>query len=85
MYKTLSHLVGTIGIGKRLSADISVKRYIYYGNINCAPYHVIKKKSFDDICHTWRMNINKSIKAPNMDKAVKRLVSIYSFGGNEFV
>lgn len=44
MYKTLSHLVGTIGIGKRLSADISVKRYIYYGNINCAPYHVIKKK-----------------------------------------
>lgn len=43
IHEILSHLVGTIGIGKRLSADISVKRYVYHGKINCALYHVIKK------------------------------------------
>lgn len=43
IHEILSHLVGTIGIGKRLSADISVKRYVYHGKINCALYQVIKK------------------------------------------
>lgn len=43
IHEILSHLVGTIGIGKRLSADISVKRYVYHGKINCALYHVIMK------------------------------------------
>lgn len=43
IHKILSHLVEIIGIGKKLSADISVKKFIYHGKINCAPYDVIKK------------------------------------------